>query len=233
MTYGENPQSQVRFKDVSTKGAETHFSIERVDRKSRETQEINDLVLPMPGLHNVSNATAAIAIALELGVSAEDIRKGLANFGGVRRRFTHTGSWNGVEVFDDYAHHPVEIKAVLSAARQASSGRVIAVKQPHRYTRLESLFDDFCACFNEADSVLVAPVYPAGEVEIPGINSEALASGLRSGGHRNAEAIDGPAVIAEKITQIAQPGDYVIFLGAGDITQWAHALPGELATLKG
>ncbi|MEO0327556.1 MAG: UDP-N-acetylmuramate--L-alanine ligase [Pseudomonadota bacterium] len=232
VTYGENPQAQVRFKDVTTSGAATLFEVERLNRKTGEVEQIKDLVLPMPGLHNVSNATAAIAIALELDVAPEAIRKGLASFGGVRRRFTHTGSWNGVEVFDDYAHHPVEIKAVLSAARQASSGRVIAIKQPHRYTRLESLFDDFCACFNEADTVLVAPVYPAGEKAIPGINSDTLAAGLRSGGHRNAIAIEGPQTIAKSVAEIAKPGDYVIFLGAGDVTQWAHALPDELAALK-
>ena len=185
----------------------------------------------MPGRYNVSNATAAIAIALELGVSHEDIRKGISSFGGVRRRFTHTGSWNGVEIFDDYAHHPVEISSVLSAARQASSGKVIAVKQPHRYTRLENLFGDFCACFNDADHVLIAPVYEAGEKPIEGINASSLAEGLRSGGHRSAEAIDGPEVIAEKIAEIAEPGDYVIFLGAGSVSQWAHALPEELEAL--
>ena len=231
VTYGTNPQAEVRFLDVEAKGATSHFSIEQRDRKTNEIVRIDGLELPMPGLHNVSNATAAIAIALELGVSHDDIREGLASFGGVNRRFTHTGSWNGVEIYDDYGHHPVEITAVLSAARQASSGKVIAIKQPHRYTRLESLFDDFCACFNDADHVLVAPVYEAGEKPIEGINSVTLAEGLRSGGHRSAVAIDGPEGIAGKIAEIAKPGDYVIFLGAGNITQWAHALPDELAGL--
>ncbi|MEM7069278.1 MAG: UDP-N-acetylmuramate--L-alanine ligase [Pseudomonadota bacterium] len=231
VTYGQNPQADVRFDNVEAKGSSTHFTISCRDRKTGEVEEISDLVLPMPGLHNVSNATAAIAIALELGVSHHAIRDGLASFGGVRRRFTHTGSWNGVEVFDDYAHHPVEIKSVLSAARQASSGKVIAVKQPHRYTRLDSLFSDFCSCFNEADAVLIAPVYEAGETPIEGVNAGSLAEGLRSGGHRHAVAIDGPEVIASKIAELAEPGDYVIFLGAGNITQWAHALPGELEEL--
>ncbi|MGI9352275.1 MAG: UDP-N-acetylmuramate--L-alanine ligase [Rhizobiaceae bacterium] len=231
LTYGENPQSEVRFCDVIPKGANSQFSVERRDRKTDEIERIDNLVLPMPGRYNVSNATAAIAIALELGVSHEDIRKGISSFGGVRRRFTHTGSWNGVEIFDDYAHHPVEISSVLSAARQASSGKVIAVKQPHRYTRLENLFGDFCACFNDADHVLVAPVYEAGEKPIEGINASTLAEGLRSGGHRSAEAIDGPEVIAGKIAEIAKPGDYVIFLGAGSVSQWAHALPEELEAL--
>lgn len=231
VTYGENPQAEIRFCDVEPIGASSKFSIERRDRRSGEVERIDDLVLPMPGRYNISNATAAIAIALELGVSADAIREGISSFGGVRRRFTHTGSWNGVEIYDDYAHHPVEISSVLSAARQASSGKVIAVKQPHRYTRLESLFGDFCACFNDADHVLIAPVYEAGEKPIEGINASTLAEGLRSGGHRSAVAIEGPEVIAQKISEIAEPGDYVIFLGAGSVSQWAHALPGELEKL--
>ncbi|MEM7289030.1 MAG: UDP-N-acetylmuramate--L-alanine ligase [Pseudomonadota bacterium] len=232
VTYGENPQSQVRFMDVKTEGSISHFAVERRDNKTGETERIDDLSLPMPGLHNVSNATAAIAIALELGVTQEDIRKGISSFGGVRRRFTHTGSWNSVEIYDDYAHHPVEITAVLSAARQASSGKVIAIKQPHRYTRLESLFADFCTCFNDADHVLVAPVYEAGEKPIEGVNSETLAEGLRSGGHRSAVAINGPEEVAQRVSELAEPGDYVIFLGAGSVSQWDYALEGELAALK-
>lgn len=229
VTYGANRQSEVRFCDVKSVGPKSRFVIEHRDRKTGEVTSIDGLELPMPGVHNVSNATAAIAIALELGVTHDAIREGIASFGGVRRRFTHTGSWNGVEIFDDYAHHPVEITAVLAAAKQASSGRVIAIKQPHRYTRLENLFDEFSTCFNDAGTVLVAPVYPAGESEIEGINAESLATSIVSGGHRDAHAVEGPQVLAEKIAAIAKPGDYVIFLGAGDITQWAHALPDELA----
>lgn len=228
VTYGENKQAEVRFKDVEAKGSSSHFTIERRNRKTGAVSTIHDLVLPMPGLYNVSNATAAIALALELGVSHDDIREGLASFGGVKRRFTHTGSWNGVEIYDDYAHHPVEISSVLSAARQASSGKVIAIKQPHRYSRLKSLFGDFCSCFNDADHVLVAPVYEAGEKPLEGFNSVTLAEGLRSGGHRSAIAIDGPEAIATKIAELAEPGDFVIFLGAGNISQWAYALPDEL-----
>ncbi len=233
VTYGQNPQAEVRFCDVQTEGSVSHFAVERRNRKTNEIERVENLSLPMPGLYNVSNATAAIAIALELGVTHEAIREGISSFGGVRRRFTHTGSWNGVEIYDDYAHHPVEISSVLSAARQASSGKVIAVKQPHRYTRLESLFSDFCGCFNDADHVLVAPVYEAGEASIEGINSETLAEGLRSGGHRSAVAINGPEEIAEKVAELAEPGDYVIFLGAGSVSQWAYALPGELEKLGG
>ncbi len=231
VTYGANPQAEVRYIDVEAKGAESHFTIERRNRKTGAVSKIHDLVLPMPGLYNVSNATAAIAVSLELGVSHDAIRDGLASFGGVKRRFTHTGSWNGVEIYDDYAHHPVEISSVLSAARQATSGKVIAIKQPHRYSRLESLFGDFCSCFNDADHVLVAPVYEAGEKPIEGYNATTLAEGLRSGGHRSATAIEGPEVIAAKIAELAEPGDFVIFLGAGNVSQWAYALPDELKAL--
>ncbi|HMF66061.1 MAG TPA: UDP-N-acetylmuramate--L-alanine ligase, partial [Phyllobacterium sp.] len=163
ITYGENPQADVRFVNLVVDGAASRFDVHIAKRKTGEITEITGLRLPMPGRHNVSNATAAIAVALELGISAEDIKKGLSSFGGVKRRFTRTGSWNGVEIFDDYGHHPVEIKAVLRAARDSAKGRVIAVVQPHRYTRLASLFDEFAACFNDADTVILAPVYAAGE----------------------------------------------------------------------
>ena len=232
ITYGTNPQSDVRFKDVSMKGGKSNFSVVLHDRRSDKMTELNDLVLPMPGLHNVSNATAAIALAHTLGISGENIRKGLASFGGVKRRFTHTGTWNGVEVFDDYGHHPVEIKSVLSAAREASEGKVIAVMQPHRFTRLESLFDDFCACFNDADRVIVAPVFAAGEQPIPGAEQVDLISGLRAGGHRSVHSIDGPDELAGKVAEMAEPGDLVICLGAGSITQWAYKLPVELEALS-
>lgn len=229
ITYGANPQADIRFMDLVTKGAVSHFSVEILDRRAEEIILIEDLALPMPGLHNVSNATAAIAIAHELGVSGDKIREGIANFGGVKRRFTLIKTWQDVDIYDDYAHHPVEIKAVLGAARDAAAGRVIAIKQPHRYTRLESLFDEFCACFNDADTVLVAPVYEAGEKPIEGADSAALVAGLRAGGHRDARLIDGPDEIAGIIAEVAKPGDIVIFLGAGDITKWAYALPDELA----
>ncbi len=186
----------------------------------------------MPGLHNVSNATAAIAVAHELGISSDDIRRGLGSFGGVKRRFTHTGSWNGVEIFDDYGHHPVEIRAVLKAAREATSqagGRVVAIVQPHRYTRLASLFDEFAACFNDADTVIVAPVYTAGEEPIEGVNSEELVSRIKTAGHRDARYATGPEALAPLVASIAQAGDFVVCLGAGNVTQWAYALPKELA----
>ena len=236
VSYGNNPQADVRFHKVDAEGAKSVFDVTIRDRKSGKDTVMERLVLPMPGIHNVSNATAAIAVAYELGADVESIRNGLLNFKGVRRRFTHTGSWNGVEVFDDYAHHPVEIAAVLGAARtavkSARKGRVIAIKQPHRYTRLESLFDEFSACFNDADTVLVAPVYEAGEQPIEGINSKTLATAMKSGGHRDVRDIEGPKDVAPIIKEIAEEGDFVIFLGAGDVTGWAHALPDELAALS-
>ncbi|EFL90842.1 UDP-N-acetylmuramate--L-alanine ligase [Ahrensia sp. R2A130] len=235
VTYGNNPQADVRFRNVRAQGAKNIFDVVIQDRRSPDAIELNDLELPMPGIHNVSNATAAIAVAWQLGVGAQEIRDGLAAFKGVRRRFTHTGSWNGVEVFDDYAHHPVEISAVLKAARSAvrsgdgTGGRVIAIKQPHRYTRLDDLFEEFAACFNDADTVYVAPVYAAGEQPIDNRNAASLAEAIRSSGHRDVQAIEGREAIADLIRAKAKPGDYVLFLGAGDITGWAHALPDELA----
>ncbi|MBD1547444.1 UDP-N-acetylmuramate--L-alanine ligase [Roseibium aggregatum] len=228
VTYGANPQADVRFTDVDMGGGKSTFSVTIRDRRSDSVTELDGLVLPMPGLHNVSNATAAIAVASQLGVKPEDLRKGLAAFGGVKRRFTHTGSVNGIEIFDDYGHHPVEIRAVLHAARESANGKVIAIVQPHRYTRLKSLFDEFSNCFNDADSVIVAPVYPAGEQPIEGASHLDLVSGLKTRGHRSAQAIDNPDELAKLVADIAEPGDYVVFLGAGNITQWAYALPDQL-----
>ena len=229
ITYGENAQADVRFENHRFDGAASQFDVILRNRKTGRETAIRDLRLPMPGRHNVSNATAAIAVAHELGISGEAIRKGLAAFGGVKRRFTHTGSWNGVEVFDDYGHHPVEIKAVLRAARDSAKGRVIAIAQPHRYTRLHDLFGEFAACFNDADTVAVVPVYAAGEDPIEGVTSEALVQRIRSGGHRDARYIEGPAAVAPLVRSLGKPGDFVVFLGAGNITQWAYALPRELA----
>lgn len=232
VTYGENPQADVRFLNLRVEGANSTFDLAIRDRRSGEVVKMADLVLPMPGRHNVSNATAAIAVAHELGLDEAAIRKGLASFGGVKRRFTRTGSWNGAEIFDDYGHHPVEIKAVLSAARQGCRGRIVAIAQPHRYTRLRDLFDEFAACFNDADTVLVAPVYAAGEDPIEEVNSETLVSRIRAGGHKDARHISGPEALAPLIRKMVGEGDFVVFLGAGSITQWAYALPGELAALE-
>ncbi|MEL6505202.1 MAG: UDP-N-acetylmuramate--L-alanine ligase [Pseudomonadota bacterium] len=236
ITYGENPQADVRFHDVVAKGASSEFAVTIRNRQTGAQTMIDNLVLPMPGIHNVSNATAAIVVAHELGVSGDDIRNGLAGFKGVRRRFTHTGSFRGAEVFDDYAHHPVEISAVLNAARQAVSaagkGRVVAIKQPHRYTRLDDLFAEFASCFNNADTVLVAPVYPAGEQPIENRDAPSLVSAIKAAGHRDARAIEDPGEIAPLLHDMLEEGDYVVFCGAGNITTWAHDLPGELERLS-
>ncbi|MCO5145943.1 MAG: UDP-N-acetylmuramate--L-alanine ligase [Aquamicrobium sp.] len=228
VTYGENKQADVRFSNVRMDGAVSVFDVSIRDRKTGAVEEIAGLRLPMPGRHNVSNATAAIAVAHELGLTGEAIRRGLSSFGGVKRRFTHTGSWNGVEVFDDYGHHPVEIRAVLKAAREACTGRVIAVAQPHRYTRLNDLFDDFAACFNDADTVAIAPVYAAGEEPMEGVSAEALVARIRAAGHRDARFVEGAQGVAPLVRSLAKPGDFVVLLGAGNITQWAYALPKEL-----
>jgi UDP-N-acetylmuramate--alanine ligase len=232
ITYGENPQADVRLLDIDLKGGQSRFRVMIRDRRPGFRLEMQDLVLPMPGKHNALNATAALAVAHELGVSEDAIRKALSGFGGVKRRFTRTGEWNGATIFDDYGHHPVEIAAVLRAARASTEGNVVAVVQPHRYTRLQSLFEDFCTCFNDADTVIVAPVYAAGEAPIEGFDRDSLVAGLKSRGHRDALALNAPDELAGLVAGRAQPGDYVVCLGAGTITQWAYALPGELAALK-
>jgi UDP-N-acetylmuramate--alanine ligase len=229
VTYGENPQADVRLMDVSHAGGTSLFTIALRDRAGQSVREIKNVALPMPGRHNALNATAAIAVAHELGVDDNRVRDALAHFGGVRRRFTRTGAWNGVTIIDDYGHHPVEIAAVLKAARESTKGQVIAVVQPHRYTRLAALFEQFCTAFNDADAVIVAQVYPAGEAPIEGANRDALVQGLRTHGHRHVVPLDGPKRLASLVAAMAQPGDYVVCLGAGSITQWAYALPGELA----
>jgi UDP-N-acetylmuramate--alanine ligase len=219
--------------DVDLTGGVTRFSVLIRDRATGKATYIDDLALPMPGRHNALNATAAIAVAHELGAPVDVIRKAIGSFGGVKRRFTRTGTWNGVTVFDDYGHHPVEIAAVLKAARAATDGKVIAVVQPHRYTRLQSLFDAFATCFNDADSVLVADVYAAGEAPIEGVSKTTLAAAIAAHGHRHAAALESPKALAPLIRGLAKPGDYVVCLGAGSITQWANALPDELAALDG
>jgi UDP-N-acetylmuramate--alanine ligase len=231
VTYGENPQADARLVDLTHDGGRSQFTVTFRDRTGQSVHEIAGLSLPMPGRHNALNATAAIAVARELGISDDQIRKGLAGFGGVKRRFTRTGDWNGVAIFDDYGHHPVEIAATLKAARESAKGQVIAVMQPHRYTRLAALFDQFCTCFNDADAVIVAHVYPAGEAPIPGADRDTLVAGLRARGHRRVATLDEPAQLAGMVRDIARAGDYVVCLGAGSITQWAYALPGELNTL--
>ncbi len=231
VTYGIDAGADVRLADVKLDGGVSRFRVVLRARDGKTAHEIGDLALPMPGHYNALNATAAIAVAHELGVPHDRIRKALAKFGGVNRRFTRIGEWNGVAVFDDYAHHPVEIAAVLKAARASTKGQVVAVMQPHRFTRLRDLFDQFSSCFSDADHVIVAPVYPAGEAPIAGIDRDALVKGARARGHRNVFALDAPERLAGMVRKIVKPGDYVVCLGAGSITQWAQALPGELAAL--
>jgi UDP-N-acetylmuramate--alanine ligase len=232
ITYGENPQADARLIDLAPNGGGgSRFKVAFRDRKASLAHEIADLVLPMPGRHNALNATAAIAVAHELGLADDTIRKALAGFGGVRRRFTKTGEWNGVTVIDDYGHHPVEIAAVLKAARESTSAKIIAVVQPHRFTRLQSLFEEFCTCFNDADAVIVTEVYPAGEAPIAGIDRDHFVLGLRAHGHRDVIALQSSSELARVVHGIAAKGDFVVCLGAGNITQWAYALPGELKAL--
>ncbi len=232
VTYGENPQADVRLLNIDLKGGRCRFDVLIRDLEGGQTS-IDGLELPMPGHHNALNATAAIAVAHNLGIPPEKIREGLSRFGGVKRRFTKTGEWKGVSIFDDYGHHPVEIAAVLRAARASTDAKVIAVVQPHRYTRLQALFDGFSTCFNDADAVIVADVYAAGEQPIDGADKDHLVAALKARGHRNVVALSAPEQLANHVAGLARPGDYVICLGAGSITQWAYALPGELEVVGG
>ncbi len=233
ITYGRNPQADVRLVDLEVIDGQSHFAVEIRDRIRMTHLRIEGLVLPMPGEHNALNATAAIAVADQLKVPAEAIRKGLAGFSGVKRRFTKTGVVGGVTVIDDYGHHPVEISAVLRAARQSTKRDVIAVVQPHRYSRLHDLFNEFATCFNDADTVIVAPVYAAGEQPIEGVTHEELVSRIRARGHRDARVVDRFEALAPLLASRVEAGDYVVMLGAGNITQWAAALPAELGKLMG
>jgi len=233
ITYGRNPQADVRLVDLVNENGISRFSVEIRDRIRMTHLRIEGLELPMPGEHNALNATAAIAVADQLHVPADAIRKGLKTFSGVKRRFTRTGTVGGITVIDDYGHHPVEIASVLRAARQSAQRDVIAVVQPHRYSRLQDLFDDFATCFNDADTVLVAPVYAAGEQPLPGVTHEELVARIRARGHRDTRVLDGPDVLASVLAERAGEGDYVVCLGAGNITQWASALPAELGRLIG
>lgn len=231
ITYGENPQADVRLVNLDNAGGQSVFSVQFRDRSGKTVHTIDKLVLPMPGRHNALNATSAIAVAHELKISDDMIRKALAGFGGVKRRFTRAGEWNGVTIIDDYGHHPVEIAAVLKAARESTKGQVIAVAQPHRYTRLQSLFEPFSTCFNDADAVIVADVYSAGETPIPNVDKDHLVAAIRARGHRQVLPLPGPDKLASIVKGLTKPGDYVVCLGAGNITQWAYALAGELKAL--
>ena len=231
VTYGFSAAAEVRGVNVRPETDGFRFDVVFAPRSGGEETRLVDLALPMLGNHNVSNSLAAIAIAHEMGFDEDVIRRTLAGFKGVKRRFTRTGTVNGITVIDDYGHHPVEISAVLKAARESSNGRVIAVVQPHRYTRLQSLFEEFCTCFNDADAVVVADVYAAGEAPIEGIDRDHFVLGLRAHGHREVIPLQGAGDLAKTVHGLAKSGDLVVCLGAGNITQWAYALPGELKAL--
>ena len=224
ITYGFNAQADVRALNLRYEGGVAHFDI----ALQAEDILIEGCSLPMPGDHNVSNALAAVAVARHLGMKGDEIRGALAAFGGVNRRFTKVGEVNGVTIIDDYGHHPVEIAAVLKAARQATSGRVIAVHQPHRYTRLSALFEEFCGCFNEADVVAIAEVYAAGEAPIAGASRDDLVAGLIRHGHRHARAVTDEDDLTRLVREQGRPGDMVVCLGAGTISAWANNLPARL-----
>ncbi|MCB9984315.1 MAG: UDP-N-acetylmuramate--L-alanine ligase [Micavibrio sp.] len=239
ITYGFNKQADIRADNIRSNSLGATFDVIIAGHLNADEQdrEIRDIFLPMMGQHNVQNACASIAVACRLKMSDADIKQALCGFAGVKRRFTRTGISNGVLIVDDYGHHPVEIAAVLKAGRQAVStdkeGRIIAVVQPHRYSRLQDLYEDFCTCFDEADTVIVADVYAAGEAPIEGINKEKLMNGIKAHGHRHVLTLDHAEDLATHIAQIAQSGDVVICLGAGNITTWAHALPRQLDHIWG
>jgi UDP-N-acetylmuramate--alanine ligase len=233
ITYGFSPQADVRAERLVADRLGATFEVVVTDRQTGRARRMGPFRLPMLGQHNVQNALAAVAVAVEMDISDTTLRSAFAGFRGVKRRFTKTGETGGVTVIDDYGHHPVEIAAVLKAARQAGARNVIAVVQPHRYSRLASLFDAFCTCMNDAGTVIVADIYPAGEAPIPGVTRDALVDGLRARGHRSVVPLPGPEHLAEMVHAMAQSGDFVVCLGAGNsITAWAQALPGQLAALQ-
>jgi UDP-N-acetylmuramate--alanine ligase len=232
ITYGYGPQADVRAVNVRFEGGVSHYDVRLSDRVKGGSRTLAGLTLPMPGEHNVQNSLSAIAVARELGVPDVTVREALAQFEGVKRRFTKTGVWNGVTIIDDYAHHPVEILSALKAARQVAMGRVIAVVQPHRYTRLKDLFKEFSTCMHGADTVVVSDVYPAGEQPIQGVSRDALVDSMRAHGHRNVVALQSPDELAKVVSELARPGDYVVCMGAGTITNWANLLPSQLQALS-
>ncbi len=233
ITYGFSPQADVRADKVNADRMGATFEVTVTDRaRGNRSRRMGPFRLPMLGNHNVQNALAAVAIASEMEIDDATLRSAFVAFRGVKRRFTKTGEAGGITIIDDYGHHPVEIAAVLKAARQAGARDVVAVVQPHRFTRLQSLFEAFCTCMNDAGTVIVADVYAAGEQPIPGMDRDALVEGLRARGHRSVVPLPGPEHLAEMIHAVARSGDFVVCLGAGTITQWAAALPGQLTTLQ-
>jgi UDP-N-acetylmuramate--alanine ligase len=233
VTYGLSPQADIRATNIVIDRSGARYDVTIADRLNETSRTIAGISLPMFGQHNVQNSLSVVAVAEEMGLGEEVVREALGKFKGVKRRFTKTGESNGVTVIDDYGHHPVEIAATLRAARSATGNNVIAVVQPHRFTRLRDLFDDFCTCFNDADIVLVADVYAAGETPIEGASRDALVAGMRARGHRNVQALPDPKDLAPLVHEVARSGDFVVCLGAGSITGWAQSLPAELDRLAG
>jgi UDP-N-acetylmuramate--alanine ligase len=233
VTYGFSPQADVRADRVVPDKLGSTFEVTVTDRARNRSRKLGPYRLPMLGAHNVQNALAAIAVGVEMEIDDGTLRDAFAGFRGVKRRFTKTGEAAGLTVIDDYGHHPVEIAAVLRAARSATKGGVVAIVQPHRYTRLKNLFEEFCTCFNDADAVIVADVYAAGEAPLEGASRDALVAGLVAHGHRKAIPLPDPSALAATVLATAKPGDLVVCLGAGSITNWAYALPGEIEKLAG
>ncbi|WP_373487425.1 UDP-N-acetylmuramate--L-alanine ligase [Blastomonas sp.] len=231
VTYGFSAQADIKGENVTPIPGGNRFDV-TVRERDGSIRQIAGIELPMPGRHNVQNAIAAIAVALQMGMADSDIVTGFAKFGGVKRRFTKVGEVDGITVIDDYGHHPVEIRAVLAAAREGAENRIIAVVQPHRYSRLGDLMDEFQQAFNDADVVYVAPVYAAGEDPVEGVDADALTSGLKQRGHRQARTISGADELADLLAEEAERGDMVVCLGAGDITKWAAGLADAIATRR-
>jgi UDP-N-acetylmuramate--alanine ligase len=228
VTYGFSAQADIRGENVQPVPGGNRFDVQ-VRERDGTLRRIEGIEMPMPGRHNVLNAMAAIGVALHMGIDDATIQTGFAKFGGVKRRFTKVGEiavagGGSATVIDDYGHHPVEIKAVLAAAREGAKGRVVAVVQPHRFTRLRDLMDEFQQAFNDADIVYAAPVYTAGESAIEGVDSAALVAGLKRRGHRAAAVIDGADALASALAGDLKADDMIICLGAGDITKWAAGL---------
>ncbi len=230
VTYGLSPQADIRATDISADPTGSHFNVIVSNRITATSVDLGAFTMPMVGDHNIRNALAAIAIAQEMGVEPDVLKRALMNFSGVKRRFTRTGVVNDVTIVDDYGHHPVEIAAVLAAARTSTRRNVIAVVQPHRYSRVSDLFDEFCTCFNDADTVIVADIYAAGEAPMPGIDRDALVDGIRARGHRHVVPLEDADSLASLVADLAKPDDFVICLGAGNITAWANDLPAALTT---
>ena len=231
LTYGAQAGADLVLERVAIAGTVTTFDARLGAQVRGGARRLDSWTVPIPGAHNALNALAAIAVATEAGIDDDKIRAAMAGFSGVKRRFQYTGEWNGVAIYDDYGHHPAEIAAVLAAARGGAKGRVIAVVEPHRYTRVRDLFEEFSACFRDADHVIVTPLYTAGETPIAGIDHRSLAEGIRGSGHRSVEALAVAGDLAEAIRRASRPGDIVVCLGAGNSTDWAHALPAELAAV--